>query len=136
MPQKLNVLYVEDNEGDVMLFDLSWDRYCRDFDVNFDTKETVEDAICALNKKSYCAAILDWNLPDGTCLDIAEHIRKSDPKMALIFLSGVVTDDLKVEASPYCPTCILEKEYSKDHMEAIATILAAITNPKCEAKSS
>lgn len=122
----VNVLYVEDNEGDVMLFEMSWDRYCRDLQVHFDTVETVRVANEYLKTRQYKAVILDWNLPDGTCLDIAHNIRQSNQNIAMVLLSGMVTDEIKAKAAPYNPSCILEKDYSKAHMQKILQLLQGL----------
>jgi DNA-binding NtrC family response regulator len=44
------------------------------------------------------AAILDYSLPDGTALDLLPHLKKSNPSVPLILLTGNGTIELAVRA--------------------------------------
>jgi DNA-binding NtrC family response regulator len=65
--------------------------------------EVIEAANCAgireaFRESSPDAAILDYNLPDGTAIDLLPHLKQSNPSVPLILLTGNGTIPLAVRA--------------------------------------
>ncbi len=59
-----------------------------------DTADSFASALSALQSNSdYAAVILDYNLGDGTALDLIDHVRQGLPDAKLIILSGSGYDE-------------------------------------------
>ncbi len=64
-------------------------------EANYETLlcSTIAQARKALEHGQPCLVILDWNMPDGTGLELCREIRKEDSDLPLLFLT--VNDDPK-----------------------------------------
>lgn len=87
----LRILLVEDNEADVMIT-----RRCIKKLVQAPVIEVVEDLSSARHQLINFVpdlVISDYNLPTCTGLDVLELVKKKDPALPLIFLTGTVHDE-------------------------------------------
>ena len=117
---ELNILYVEDNEGDVELMSMSVERYCSSLNIVLDVAETVEEAKEKFQTDKHVIALIDWNLPDGEGIDVLKFIRTSQQAMPIFLLSGVITPEHIAAAAEYNPTACLAKDYSKAFFEQLS----------------
>lgn len=87
----LRILIVEDNEADVLLT-----RRCIHKLVESPIIEVVDDlSSCRHQLVNFIPdlVISDYNLPTCTGLDVLELVKKKDPALPLIFLTGTVHDE-------------------------------------------
>lgn len=86
-PGTLRVLVVEDNRGDfVLLRQLLGEIEGRKY--SLDWVQTVDDAIAALERKSHDVAIVDFQLPSGSGLDVLREAAAIDWPAPVIMLTG------------------------------------------------
>lgn len=62
--------------------------------VNFVEAEDIQTALALLRKQSFNLILLDMDLPDGTGLDLMPEIKNLHPKTPVLFLTGIVDEDL------------------------------------------
>jgi len=117
--KSIYILYVEDNEGDVELLKMCFERYCPTLNIVLDVAETIEDGKALFQFNKHDVAFIDWNLPDGEGIEIAEFIRADHNSFPIFFLSGVFTDGHLSIAKKYSPTACLEKNYNKYFTEQV-----------------
>ena len=110
MTESVNILYVEDNEGDVELMTMSIDRYCPTLNIVLDVAETIEEAKEIFHPDKHVIALIDWNLPDGEGIDVLAFIRETQADLPVFLLSGVITPEHIAAAAKYNPTACLEKK--------------------------
>lgn len=87
----LRILLVEDNEADVLITRRSIQKL-----VESPVIEVVEDLSSCRHKLINFVpdlVISDYNLPTCTGLDVLELVKKKDPNLPLIFLTGTVHDE-------------------------------------------
>jgi DNA-binding NtrC family response regulator len=79
-----NILVVDDDVEICRILDriLSYDKY------EVRTGHSVADALGALKRNFFDVYLLDYNLPDGTGLDVAARIRSKGSEAPIILLSG------------------------------------------------
>jgi two-component system response regulator PilR (NtrC family) len=119
MSELVNVLYVEDNEGDVEIFRMSLERYCPTLNIVLDIAETVEEAKKIYQQGKYVIALIDCNLPDGEGIDVIKFIREKQADLPIFLLSGVITLEHIEAAETYNPIACLEKDYGKPFFQQI-----------------
>ena len=126
MNEAINILYVEDNEGDVELMRMSIDRYCASLNIVLDVAETVEEAREKFQYNKHVIALVDWNLPDGEGIDVLKFIREIHQDLPVFLLSGVITEDNIKLTEKYNPTACLEKDYGKPFFSALEKCILSI----------
>ena len=125
MTKLINVLYAEDDKYQAEFLKMSVKRYGKAGSLALDIAKSVSEAIGKIDKGTYDAALLDWNLTDGLGKDIAQHIRISDDALPIVFFSGAWTNGQLDEAQPYAPAGCLEKGYSRSDFERISNLIGA-----------
>lgn len=128
MQRLLNLLYVEDSEGDLEMMEASFARYLVNIKLEIDFARTISEGEEVCFSKAYDAVIIDWNLPDGLGTDLAIYIRKKNKEMPILFLSGLLTEEMIVQAEAYSPMSCLEKDYSKETIEKIIRLIQEMSN--------
>lgn len=116
---RLNILYVEDNPGDVELLKMSIERYYGSQDIALTVVETVEEVKEIFLVNSYDVVLTDWHLPDGEGIDVVRFIRNVQENMPIFLLSGELTDHHITTAKEYDHIVCLEKDYSKLFIEKV-----------------
>ena len=84
----MNILYVEDCEITIELLQMNMGKHCAVDDLSLEVVGTVADAIQVFSVEKHRAVLIDWNLPDGSGLEVARHIRSMDKTLPLVFLSA------------------------------------------------
>ena len=85
----------------------------------------VSDALAVIAKApigAYDIALIDWSLPDGTGLEVAEELLKRDSKARVIFTSGYPLDEQQFPASMRDRVRVLQKPFMP---RALGEIMAA-----------
>src|ERR1700721_2702899 len=81
---------------------------------------SVGDAVAAIEQKLFDVYVLDYKLPDGTGLDVAERIRSKGSEAPIILISGYDPSAVAVRAQKLRIFDIIEKPFAR------ATICTAV----------
>ena len=119
MNETIKIFYVEDNEGDVELLTMCIERYDVEGNITLDIAETVTEAKEAFETNKYSIALIDWNLPDGEGIEVAEFIRQYQPNLPILLLSGALTSTHLHTAEKYNVSACIEKNYDKNFITQI-----------------
>jgi DNA-binding NtrC family response regulator len=82
--------------------------------------QSVADALGAIEKKDFDVFVMDYKLPDGTGLDVAERIRSNGSEAPIILISGYDPSAVALRAEKLRISDIIEKPFSR------ATICEAV----------
>lgn len=112
--QNITVLLVEDDEIDQMAFK----RFVKQNDLPYkyliaNSVETVKELVAT---ESYDVAVVDYNLADGTGMDVLEVIGSDDP---VIFVTGQGDQKLAVEAMKAGIFDYLIKDVNRNYLELL-----------------
>src|ERR1700732_2264897 len=89
---------------------------------------SVADALGAVEQKSFDVYVLDYKLPDGSGLDVAERIRSKWGAAPIILISGYDPGAVALKAEKLHISDFLEKPFSR---ETICNAMKkAIESPK------
>src|SRR6202049_4284881 len=75
---------------------------------------SVADALGAVEQKSFDVYVLDYKLPDGSGLDVAERIRSKWGATPIILISGYDPSAVALRAEKLGISEILEKPFSRE----------------------
>ena len=75
--------------------------------------QSVADALAALEKKPFDVFVMDYKLPDGTGLDVAERIRSKGSQAPIILISGYDPSAVALRAEKLHIFDIIEKPFSR-----------------------
>ena len=119
-----NVLVVDDDNAICRIFQ----RMLSDEQYQVQTSQSVADALRAIEQKPFDAYVLDYKLPDGSGLDVAERIRSKGSEAPIILISGYEASSVASRAEKLRIFYFLEKPFSR---EIICNALGkAIGSPK------
>jgi DNA-binding NtrC family response regulator len=105
-----NVLVVDDDNAVCRIVQ----RMLSDEQYQVQTSQTVADALGAIEQKPFDACVMDYNLPDGTGLDIAERIRSKWDATPIILISGYDPSAVSLRAKKLQISNFLEKPFSRE----------------------
>jgi DNA-binding NtrC family response regulator len=80
------------------------------------TGQSVADAFRAIEQKPFDAYVLDYNLPDGSGLDIAERIRSKGSETPIILISCDNASSVASRAEKIRIFDFLQKPFSREMM--------------------
>src|SRR5271165_2149306 len=101
-----NVLVVDDDIAVCRI--LSEERY------TVQTSQSVADALAAIEQKSFDVYVVDYKLPDGSGLDVAERIRSKWVATPIILISGYDPSAVALRAEKLRISDFLEKPFSRE----------------------
>ena len=78
------------------------------------TTQSVADALEAIEQKPFDVYVLDYKLPDGSGLDVAERIRSERGAAPIILVSGYDPGAVALRAEKLCISDFLEKPFSRE----------------------
>jgi DNA-binding NtrC family response regulator len=78
------------------------------------TSQSVADAILAIEQKSFDAYVMDYKLPDGSGLDVAERIRSKGSEAPIILMSGYDASSVASSAEKFRISDFLQKPFSRE----------------------
>ncbi len=117
MNSNKNILFVEDNSVDRLLFDKFAKRI--NFKYKYFMVSSIEDALVQINKTDYDAIVCDYNLGDGTALDLIEKY----PEIPIIIVTGLGSEKIAVDAMRTGAYDYLIKDSSGNYLETIPITL-------------
>jgi DNA-binding NtrC family response regulator len=95
-------------------------RMLSDEDYEIQISQSVADALGAIEQKPFDVYVLDYKLPDGTGLDVAEQIRSKGSEAPIILISGYDPSAVALRAEKLRIQDIIEKPFAR------ATICTAL----------
>jgi DNA-binding response OmpR family regulator len=110
----VNILLIEDDNllAEQISMLLRKERYICDLSHN------VEEAMALYDQNSYQLILMDWNLPDGSGIEILKEIRNLGDRVSVLMLSGRESVDERVEALDAGADDYLCKPYSNSELLA------------------
>src|ERR1700722_3253042 len=105
-----NVLVVDDDNAVCRIVQ----RMLSDEQYQVQTSQSVADAYRAIEQKPFDAYVMDYKLPDGTGLDVAERIRSKGNEVPIILISGYDTTSVASRAKNFHILDFLHKPFSRD----------------------
>jgi DNA-binding NtrC family response regulator len=85
-------------------------------DYEVQTSQSVEEAVTAIEEKSFDAYVLDYRLRDGTGLDVAEQLRSKGSDAPIILVSGYDLSGIASRAETLRVSNIIQKPFSRDEL--------------------
>lgn len=76
--------------------------------------QTVAEALKAVEQKAFDVYVMDYKLPDGTGLDVAERIRSQGNNAPIILISGYDPSAVALRAETLHIFDIIEKPFSRE----------------------
>src|SRR6202790_1630277 len=111
-----NVLVVDDDVAICRILN----RMFSDEQSQVQISQSVADALGAIGQKLFDVYVMDYKLPDGTGLDVAEQIRSKGSEAPIILISGYDPSAVGLRAEKLRIFDIIEKPFSR------ATICGAV----------
>jgi two-component system response regulator HydG len=105
-----NVLVVDDDNAVCRIVErmLSHEQY------QVQTSQSVADALRVIEQKPFDAYVMDYKLPDGSGLDVAERIRSKGSEVPIILISGYDTTLVASRAEKLNIFDYLQKPFSQE----------------------
>jgi two-component system, NtrC family, response regulator HydG len=107
---KLSVLVLDDDVAVCRILN----RILSEEEYQVSTSQTVKDAVAAIREKPFDAYVLDFRLPDGSGLDVAQTLRSNGSEAPIIFISGYDSSMIAEKAESLRVFDIVEKPFSRD----------------------
>jgi DNA-binding NtrC family response regulator len=104
------ILVVDDDAGVCRIAH----RMLSDEQYQVQTSQSVADALGAIEQKPFDVYVMDYKLPDGSGLDVAERIRSKGGAAPIILMSGYDRSTVGLRAEKLCITDFLEKPFSRE----------------------
>jgi DNA-binding NtrC family response regulator len=105
-----NVLVVDDDNAVCRIVQ----RMLSDEQYQVQTSQSVADAFQAIEQKPFDAYVLDYKLPDGSGLDVAERIRSKGSEAPIILMSGYDASSVASKAEKFRIFDFLQKPFSRE----------------------
>jgi DNA-binding NtrC family response regulator len=105
----VNVLVVDDDLAVCRILH----RMLSDEEYQVQISQSVADAVAAIELKRFDVYVMDFKLPDGTGLDIAEKVRSKGSEAPIILISGYDPSAVAVRAEKLRISDIIEKPFSR-----------------------
>jgi DNA-binding NtrC family response regulator len=105
----LNVLVVDDDMAVCRILH----RMLSDEEYQVQLSQTCADALAAVEQKPFDVYVMDYKLPDGTGLDVAERIRAKGSEAPIILISGYDPSAVALRAEKLGIADIIEKPFSR-----------------------
>jgi len=78
------------------------------------TCHSVAEAVATIDQKFFDLYVVDYKLPDGCGLDVAERIRSKGSEAPILLLSGYVASEVALRAKKLGIFEIVEKPFSRE----------------------
>jgi CheY-like chemotaxis protein len=90
------------------------------------TSQSFTDAILSIERKFFDAYVVDYKLPDGSGLDVAERIRSKGSEAPIILMSGYDASSVALRAEKLRISKFIEKPFSRETIcEAVKKAIGA-----------
>jgi CheY-like chemotaxis protein len=124
----INVLLVDDD----ILFCRIVHRMLSKEGYTIQTSQSIADALGAIEQKHFDVYVIDYKLPDGTGLDVAERIRSKWGATPIILISGYDPSGVALRAQELGISEFIEKPFSQ---ETICNAIKKAMGPSPKAAS-
>jgi DNA-binding NtrC family response regulator len=106
---KIRILAVDDDAVVCLMLTLmlSDERY------TVETTQSVDTALAAIEQNPFDVYVMDYKLPDGSGLDIAERIRSKGSEAPIIMISGYDPKEIALRAGKFHIFGYLQKPFSR-----------------------
>jgi two-component system response regulator HydG len=125
-----NVLVVDDDIEVCQILH----RMLSDEQYKVQTSHSVADALGAIEQKPFDVYVMDYNLPDGTGLDVADRIRSKGSQAPIILLSGYDPSAIALRAQKLLIADFLAKPFSREIICNAVRRRLAQRRTSCEGK--
>ena len=98
------------------------------------TSQSVAEALAAIEQKDFDVYVMDYKLPDGSGLDVAERIRSKWGATPIILISGYDPSAVALRAEKLGISDFLEKPFSRETI--CNAVKKAIGSPKAASELS
>lgn len=98
------------------------------------TADNIEQAYTALNEQEFQLCLTDLRLPDGSGLDIVQHIQKNSPEMPSIVITAHGSMDLAISAMKYGAFDFINKPVDLHHLRNLINNALSTNNEATESK--
>lgn len=98
-----------------------------------DIVSTKAQALAALDQNTYQLLICDWNLPDGSGLEVVRAIRKQDNKLPVLMISGRTDRESVLAAAHYGIRGFISKPFK---VETVRDRLKSIFPPESDLEAA
>ena len=105
---------------------LQWMLFGEQYSVQ--TSQSVDDALRVIEQKAFDAYVIDYMMPDGSGLDVAERIRSKGSEAPIILISGYDASAVALRAEKLRIFDFLEKPFSREII--CNAVKKAISSPK------
>jgi DNA-binding NtrC family response regulator len=105
-----NVLVVDDDNAVCRIVE----RMLSDEQYQVKSSQSVADALRVIEQKPFDAYVMDYKLPDGSGLDVAERIRSKGSEAPIILISGYDTTFVASRAEKLNIFDFLQKPFSRE----------------------
>jgi len=85
----------------------------------FETRQFVADALVAIEQTAFDVFVIDYKLPDGSGLNVAERIRSQGNEAPIILISGYDTSSVALRAEKLGIFDFLQKPFSRETVCAL-----------------
>lgn len=92
---------------------------CRAESIDTMSAFSVAEARELIHQHSFAGFLLDYQLPDGTGLEVAQEIRKQNRSVPILFITGYETDELRQIAQPLAVSEIIAKPFDFDQLRQL-----------------
>lgn len=80
--------------------------------------EDGKEAVAMLEKSAFGLVLTDWNMPNMTGIELAEHIKANGPKVKLGFVTTEGTPEMRARASEAGALFLIAKPFTADDFKA------------------
>jgi DNA-binding NtrC family response regulator len=109
-------------------------RMLSDEQLKVQTSQSVADALAAVEQKPFDFYLMDYKLPDGSGLDVAERVRSKWGATPTILISGYDPSAVALRAEKLGISDFLEKPFSRETI--CNAVKKAIGSPKAASELS
>jgi diguanylate cyclase (GGDEF)-like protein len=121
MPTNLNLLHVEDDDGDARIVQRALSsEFHSDYAIT--RVATLHDAIQQLKKVHYDAVLLDLNLADARGLENVRAVREENPDLPIVVLTGEDNNDMALMAVRSGAQEYMVKDHSSSRTMGLAVL--------------
>lgn len=114
---RIRVLHVEDDEAFADLTAAHFERLAAD--IHHEAVGSVAAARRRYRSESFDAVVCDYDLPDGTGIDLLEHVRDVDEDLPFVLFTGKGSEEVASEAISAGVTDYLQKRGGSDQYEVL-----------------
>lgn len=91
------------------------------------TCQSVPDAVKAIEEKRFDIYVVDYKLPEGSGLDVAERIRSKWGAVPIIIMSGYDSASVALRAENFSISSFMKKPFSREMI--VAAVKSALESP-------